>query len=182
MQPQVLPVTKRRLERGFTLFEVLIGATILALGLIGLVVTLLNSRNLGRSNEETARAAEALRLVVERMEGVNSADLFRIFNAETTDDPGAAGSAPGSAFALTMESGEYFVEIEFPCVAGAPGVLREDVEDAEMGMPRDLNMDGAVDSASHSTGYVQLPARIRVTWGGVNGTRSMELCTVFLNR
>lgn len=168
-------------ESGISLIEVLVGATILSLGLIGMVITLLNSQDLGRSNEETARGAEALRLVVERMEGVNKTDLFSIFNGDPSDDPGGAGTAPGDTFPLQTEAGDFFVQIEFP-VQADPAILREDTTDAVLGMPRDLDGDGVVDALDHAADYVQLPARVRVTWNGVNGTRSLELCTIFLNR
>jgi hypothetical protein len=58
------------------------------------------------------------------------------------------------------------------------GRLCEYVTDMGLGMPRDLNGDGAVDTADHSLDYVILPVRVRVTWQGVGGARTVETSTV----
>jgi hypothetical protein len=68
--------------------------------------------------------------------------------------------------------------IEFPGNTGA--VLREDAVDAELGMPRDLDGDGTVDTDDHAGDYLVLPVRVRVTWDGVSGSRSYTICTVLL--
>ena len=65
----------------------------------------------------------------------------------------------------------------FPTVSGQ---LREDVADAQLGTPMDLNGDGAIDGADHSGDYVLLPVRIRVRWRGVTGLRTFDVCTVLL--
>jgi hypothetical protein len=160
---------------------VLVGATILALGLLGLILTLVGSLELGHSNRETARAAEALRLVVERMRAIPPSEIFCTFNDDPTDDPGGEGYAPGDLFPLQTEAGRFSVQISFP-TTNVPGELREDVNVPDIGMPRDLDGDGVIDALNHAGDYVQLPTRIRVGWAGANGRRSMELCTIFLNK
>lgn len=56
--------------------------------------------------------------------------------------------------------------------------LREDFEDEELGLPRDLNGDNILDDLDHADDYLILPVRIRLEWQGVAGTRRFELFTM----
>jgi len=60
-------------------------------------------------------------------------------------------------------------------------VLREDIEDPLLGLPRDLNGDGIIDSENHAKDFVVLPVRVRVRWRGVTGIRTVEVCSLLLN-
>ena len=53
--------------------------------------------------------------------------------------------------------------------------LREDVVDASVGMPRDLNADGAVDAFDHADDYVLLPVSVRLEWRDASGDRNVEV-------
>jgi hypothetical protein len=67
-----------------------------------------------------------------------------------------------------------------PTQTGAGGALelREDVVDAGLGMPRDLNLDGVIDALDHSGDYRILPVRVLVEWTGMSGNRTHRLETV----
>ena len=65
-------------------------------------------------------------------------------------------------------------QIRFP-TAPAGVTLRENIVDASLGMPRDLNGDGIWDDVGHSGDYIALPVTIRLDWAGVTGNRSLEL-------
>ena len=98
------------------------------------------------------------------------------------DDGLTSLGAPGSTFQLTRTTKDgatatYTAEVQFP-TANDPAVLREDVRDELIGMPRDLNGDGVVDGENHSADYLILPIRIRVFWRGKAGIRTFEICTV----
>ena len=56
--------------------------------------------------------------------------------------------------------------------------LREDFENEDLGMPRDLNGDSVLDAEDHSEDYILLPVLIRIEWAGGNGDRSYELHTM----
>jgi len=56
--------------------------------------------------------------------------------------------------------------------------LREDVVDNALGMPRDLNGDGVVDTNDHSLDYRLLPVRIRFDWTGKGGRSTLEIKTL----
>jgi hypothetical protein len=68
-------------------------------------------------------------------------------------------------------------EIHFPEVEG---VLRETAMFAKLGMPRDLNGDGAVDNQPRTTDYRVLPVHLRVAWRGANSDHSLEMHTMFV--
>ena len=61
--------------------------------------------------------------------------------------------------------------------------LREDVADAGLGMPRDLDGDGFVEPGVNVAGeYVVLPVRVLIEWRGVSGDRSVQLETMLCTR
>jgi prepilin-type N-terminal cleavage/methylation domain-containing protein len=168
-------------EAGFTLIEIIMGTTVLAIGICGLAVTLVYSMSLAETNRESSEARIAAKEILERVRAVPVERIFSTFNATTEDDP---GGAPGSTFQLTRSSADgataaYTGLVEFP-TGDDPGVLREDLADTQLGMPRDLNGDGVIDAGNHATDYQLLPLRIKVVWRGKNGPRTFELCTVLL--
>lgn len=165
---------------GFTLLEVMISATVFLLVAGAVVTTVVVSTALNSTNRESALAARGAQSALEELKGLAFAEVFARYNATAADDP-AAGPAPGNAFAvagLTTLPGDadgFVGRLEFP---GGGVELREDVEDAELGLPRDLNGDGAVDDEDHAGDYLLLPVRAVVEWTGKNGTRTLELVTV----
>ena len=112
-------------------------------------------------------------------------EVFAAFNEDAADDPEGAGTAPGADFAvpglsaLSSDADGMVGKIIFPTIAGE---LREDVTDAALGMPRDLNGDGVTDSADHSGDFVLVPVRIRLEWRGSAGPRDMEFHTLLADR
>ena len=77
--------------------------------------------------------------------------------------------------ALAGDADGFVGQITFPDLDLGAGnlVLREDVADATLGMPRDLNGDGAVDADDHSDDYIVLPVRITLQWRGQSTVRQM---------
>ena len=55
--------------------------------------------------------------------------------------------------------------------------LREDVVMPELGLPRDLNGDGVIDSNNHANDYRVLPLCIDVEWQDQQGIRSVSYYT-----
>ena len=56
--------------------------------------------------------------------------------------------------------------------------VREDLVDAELGLPRDLNGDNVVDDQNHAGDYIILPVCIVVRWQGMFGERSLRMVTM----
>ena len=178
----------RRSQRGFTLLEVMISVLLLVIGIAGISRLTVGITRAGSVQRETERATEGARAAIERIKCAAFSQAFRTYNATGTDDPGMPGTAPGANFAVAGlraapdDPDGMPGEIIFPTPAGHPDWLCEDVEDAKIGMPHDLNGDGAIDSVSHSANYKLLPVRVRVVWQSGDGTiGTVELKTNLAN-
>lgn len=180
----------RRKAGGFTLAEVAMASAVLTIAAGGLMSSIVASMALNRVNNETALAQAYARRAIERMQGVDFAQVFATFNANPTDDPAGVGTAPGANFeAFGLEPLPLDVdgrpgEITFPAVdIGGVWQLREDVNDPALGMPRDLNGDGLPpDALDHAADYRVLPVRVRVQWRGVTGPRTVTIETILTSR
>lgn len=172
---------RRRSRAGFSLVEIVVAGLVLAIAVCGMSGSMVSAVAVNRVNRETALAQEAVQRQMELLQGTVFEETFRRFNTNPNDDPGGAGSAAGANFAvfgLDVADGDAdgrVGQIEFPTVdvAGVPQ-LREDVVDATLGMPRDLNgSGGTIDALDHSGDYRLLPVRVRVQWRGVAGPRTL---------
>lgn len=172
----ILPV--RRGRAGFTLIEVLVVLAILTVAVGYMARTVGSVGRLGPVSRETGRAVDAARATVEQLRSGDFTQIFVDYNEDPADDPGGAGTSPGAdfvAFGLVPQTGDpdgMVGKIRFPVVGTE---LREDVVDAGLGMPRDLNGDGAIDALDHSGDYEILPFSITLEWNGRTGNRSTEL-------
>lgn len=164
---------------------------VLALAVMTVAVSLFSSMVVTTSrtrvtNHEYPVASEAVRVLLEQMRNQDFTRVFALYNADPTDDPGGAASAPGNRFAIAGlqpldESPDGFVgEILFPTLPGVDGMsdLREDMVDARLGMPRDLNGDSIVDGLDHASDYRLLPIRVTVDWRGKYGERRLQFQTM----
>ncbi|QDU65414.1 type IV pilus modification PilV family protein [Engelhardtia mirabilis] len=64
-------------------------------------------------------------------------------------------------------------------VLGTTLALREDVANAQLDTPRDLNGDSIIDEEDHSDDYVILPVRVSIRWRGQHGDREYAIQTIF---
>jgi hypothetical protein len=158
--------------------------TAMALGAFSQAVV--STRKLGRVNEEQSLALQAANRMLVTMQSETFAQVFARYNATGTDDPGGAGTAPGANFAVPgLEPREGDADgmpgqILFPNTTAAPGVLREDLANQPLGMPRDLNGSGGTDSANHAGDYNLLPVLVRVDWSSAAGRGRTELKTMLV--
>jgi len=155
---------------GFTLIEVTIVIAILSVAVGLFAQTMVASARLDPVSEETRLAAEAARMELEDMRALDFAQIFASYNANPADDPAGPGSAPGTWFAvpgLLPPPGSPAVgKVVFPTVGGA---LSESVVDETLGMPHDLDGDGAIDNADHANNAIILPVRIELEWASKSG-------------
>lgn len=180
---------RRRARAGFSLVEVSVAMCVVVVALSALVSSLIASSGMHRVSSETAIAQRAAVQLLERMQGAPFDEVYRAYNATAADDGGLTVAAPGANFAapgldaLPGDADGLCGQVQFPDVDVA-GVLqlREDVVDGDLGMPRDLDLDGLVDGADHGSDYVLLPVRIVVRWRGVSGVRELELESVLCER
>lgn len=172
----------RRTCAGFSLIELMIASFVLTVAVCGVSGSMVSALALNRVNRETALAQEAIRRVMEEARGVPFPQIFAAYNSSAADNPPAPVVSPGRNFAVfglepQVGDADGFVgEVTFPTtvVAGVEQ-LREDVVDAGLGMPRDLNgvLTPGDDLLNHANDYRLLPMRVRVSWRGVSGDRTM---------
>jgi hypothetical protein len=172
-----------RARAGQTLLEVLVGFTALVMGLMAFARVLGQSSMHSRTSHEVAVATEAARLQIEALRDESFDQIFVRYNDFAGDDPlGAPGchfEVPG--LNLRPNDGDGSAgQILFPTVAGAPGELREDLNDPRFGTPRDLDGDGVADDDDHSDNYRVLPVLVRVEWRGAGGDGRVELKTLLV--
>jgi Flp pilus assembly pilin Flp len=173
-------------RRGAAMIEAALAITLLVLGLLGLSQTVSSSLASADHAAEAALATEAARRMIETIRASDFRTAFARFNGDPGDDPIDGAPALGSGFDVAglrpLEEDEDGLvgEILFPVMdgAGAASILREDVDLPELGMPRDLNGDGVIDSADHSQDYMLLPVLVRVRWRSASGPAAIELKTI----
>ena len=153
---------------------------LLAVGAASVLLTMVYGLQLDGTNRETSAASRGARAVLEQIRAEDLADVLTLYNADASDDPDGAGSAPGDAFGITF--------LERTAGATSPGsvvlpfdtdgVVRETADLPELGFPRDLNGDGVLDADDRSADLLVLPVIVRVRWDGVNGERVLAYRTV----
>jgi prepilin-type N-terminal cleavage/methylation domain-containing protein len=177
-----LPARKHRNRAAFSLIEVMVAGVILAIAAAGIASSMVASMALSRVNRETQIAQSAAQRVIEEARGIPFNEVFATYNATNADDGGLTVAARGPSFDvrdLDVVPGDpdgRCGQVIFP-TSGPPEQLREDVVDAGLGMPRDLDYDGVIDGADHKANYTLLPIRVRVQWRGVSGVRTFDLET-----
>lgn len=170
-----------RARRGMSLLEVLISIAVLVIGLGGFLQALVATSALESSAGEQAAAAAAARAKIEELSAATFSEVFARYNTSAADDP-AAGLSPGATFAvqgLRPRPGQAAAgRIRMAVAAGAPTTLREDLVDADLGLPLDLDADGVLDATNHATDYRLLPVIVSVEWESRRGPASFEIRTI----
>jgi len=171
-----------------TLLEIAVGIAVLVTGILGFAQTMVVLQRGHERTREVGRASQAARQMLERIQAEAFAEAFRNFNGDPADDPAGPGTGSGKNFAvpgLSARLGDADGlpgEVIFPTPAGLPGSLMENVVDPLLGMPRDLNGDGAISTATaYNSTYTILPVRVRVQWVGPSGPGEVELRTMMGN-
>ena len=171
-----------KLRGGFGLVDICVALFVLSASLGVLVSAVFSGIRLARSDEETAVASQALRSALARIGSLPPREAFAILNAEKADDIAGQTSAAYLALEESLlgdSSGQAVtIQVVFPVQDDLPGVLREDLELPALGMPRDLDGDGEIDSADHSGDVVLLPVLLRLEWEGAAGLQSLQLATI----
>lgn len=172
--------TARR--RGFTLLELMLAMVVLTLA-VGMLATSVGSMgSIGSQQSERAHASEAARTVLERMRDVPFEDIFATYNANPADDPDGEETAPGCHFSAGDLEAPLDDEDGFVGYVYFPGdglELREDTSHEKLGLPRDLDLDGTVESVDIASDYRLLPVEIRVEWISRGARREYRLWTQF---
>ena len=179
---------RRSRRSGLTLVEIAIGCVVLVTGVLGFAQAMISLEKAQQHTRDVGRATQAARQVLEAIQAQSFAEAFRAYNGTPDDDPGGIGTAPGKNFnvpglnARSNDADGFVGEVVFPTPPNQPGVLRESTTDTKLGMPRDLNGYGLINTlADYSTTYTILPVRVRVQWTGASGAGAVELRTLLGN-
>jgi len=144
--------------------------TVLMVALMAMSASTLQSHSLRRQNRERAVAQNAVRQISEEIHALS--DRIRRQESSWSQAVVAALSAGG-------ELGDRFAVRELTPAPGEPSVgtirlvLDETLSDAdlqvELGMPRDLDGDGAAASGDVTSSAMILPVVVTARWTGVSG-------------
>ncbi len=162
------PRPRRGRRSGFTVLELTVALSILAIAIGGLVAASASSYHLSRSNQARSIAHEAVRQKIAEIRSVAPELVYAMYNDDPADDP--AGFAPGSGFAVddlrprANDPDGFVGRVFFP--GDGTGELREDLVMKSLDMPRDLNLDGVIDADDHAGDYVLLPVGVELDWRG----------------
>lgn len=172
-------MVRRRAEAGFSLIETMIVLGTVTLTILGVITAHITCARLGQTNHETQAAAQRVRSMMEEISATDVSEVPALYDHVPGNDPGGAGTAPGNNFftsALSSNNSGTRGLIELP--VNNAGEVREDLDMPALGMPRDLNGDGVIDSANHAADFHVLPVIARFRWGGISGNRELRLMTI----
>lgn len=161
--------------------EVLVALVALLIVLGGVTSSLFASSKLVQASREASLAVDGAQSALAELATVPFDEVYARFNDDPSDDPTA--DSPGADFDVAGLSNRgadpdgHVGRITFP---GDGVTLREDDPDASLGMPRDLNLDGAIDALDHATDYRVLPVRVVVEWQSGFGERRVMLTTTLV--
>ena len=172
-----------RSRRGFSLLELMMAISVMTVGLLGFTQALITALRAQALAREQSVATDAARRQIEILRSGNFATVFSRFNASALDDPAGAAS-PGANFTVTGlnarsdDADGMPGEILFPVDVTQPETLREDIADARLGTPLDLDLDGVVDNADHGADFQILPVVVVVRWRSAAGGGQVQLETI----
>jgi prepilin-type N-terminal cleavage/methylation domain-containing protein len=172
---------RRRSQRGFTLIEILVAASVLTIALLGHASTVVREHTLSRDVEDRGHAIEALQKFVERVRA--DPDWTGLYarllpkTKESTGDTGLtwlkedtrlttyAATAYYSDLVMPTSLGTvtFLIQVPTRTEAGVPA-LRENMVAPRYGLPYDLNGDGTITGTARDADYRALPIVVRIRW------------------
>jgi type II secretory pathway pseudopilin PulG len=165
----------QRARCGFTLIEVVITAGALFIGLLAMTSTSWVVHSLHETSADKQVAHQALQRVIE--------DLHALSAVARDDELGwsptilarfGAGGDPGATFEVGGLD-PWPTEAAVGTITVVTDETQTDLElGVALGMPRDLNGDGAVDDTDVRDDAVLLPIIVQLRWRGEAGDRQLR--------
>lgn len=162
-------------ETGISLLEVLVAVTVTMLGFLALAQTIVTTHALRRNSDERRLVLSGLRLVEEEVRAVaNDARSATEGWSRTVVDAVAGGAVLGTQFTV-----RGLEPVGPSALVGSLQLVTDETatdEDlgVELGMPRDLDGDGAVSSTDVSDAASMLPVVVTLDYRGVTGVREVK--------
>jgi prepilin-type N-terminal cleavage/methylation domain-containing protein len=161
-------------RRGFTLMEVSLAMTVLLVAMLATTASTLRAHALRRANRERVLAQNSVRGATERLQSLA---------ARAADDPAGwstavlNGIAANGDVAPTFEVSELTAQVGQATVGTIEVIIDETRTDAslgcQLGMPRDLDGDGAATNANVTGTALLLPVVVRARWNGSRGAQAI---------
>ena len=171
-----------------TFAEIVVAMVVMLLAVSIFSSTVVSTARQRNINRERALAADAARGLFEEMRNEDFSQVYALYNADPLDDPGGPGTAPGDRFAvlglnpIPGSPGGFVGQVVFPelVMETTPVTweLRENVNNSQLGMPRDINGDDVIDAEDHRGDYTILPIQIELSWRGVIGEQKFSQFTM----
>lgn len=163
-----------REKGGFTIIEIVIAMTVMLIGLLAFTSTSLIVHSVSEADRERRLAVSGLRIATQRLQARSTAAIESDDGwAVTLTQAYLAGVNPGPTF--DVEGLDPWDGL--PNVGSIQVITDETTTDADidvnLGMPRDLDMDGLAVSNDVSNSAEILPVVIRMRWSGGGGDREL---------
>ena len=171
---------KKRTQGGYSFVEVVVAVSILAIGMLSqasLTVTHVGQNVLNKQNRI---ALEAVQNQIEELKSHTFTEVFNDYNETSLQH-----FAVPELDAAKADADGTVGRVIFPTatdISSGLTVLREDVTSAALGMPRDLDGDGAIDTNAKNTTYKFLPVIVEIRWNSKLGDRSIRVAALLQPR
>ncbi len=136
---------------GFSLLEVVAGMLFLTIGLLGVGAVFVSNQRSYETAIEESLVTHRFRYMIEKIRGTPFENVALLHQ--------------GTAFAVDEINGTGTVTIFVSEVASGSDAV-------ELGLPRDLDGDGAATSSDVSANYTLLPIKLQVTWIAMDGVQT----------
>lgn len=172
-------------QGGFSLVEMMLVMVVLTVAVSMLSGLVASTASMGPLQLQNALASEAARAQLELMRTEPPGRVFALFNDIPGDDPEGPGTAPGSSFFVPGLSSRLddadglCGRVRFPTLEGR---LNESVADASLGMPRDLDFDGTLETQPVDTTYRILPIEVLIEWQHAETERSFSIFSMIVRQ
>ncbi|MFN0059989.1 MAG: hypothetical protein ACKVX7_16140 [Planctomycetota bacterium] len=134
----------QRGNTGFTIVEVLIGSVLVITGFVGLAGLQISNERSHANAVVNAHVNSGFRLLAERIRGAPFGDTAGLYQGAVFSVPGLTG-ATGTATIFLDET-------------------LDTAESNMLGLPRDLDGDGAATNPDVSANYMLLPIKLELAW------------------
>jgi len=167
---------------GFSLVDVCLSMALLVIGLGVLIGSTFSAMKLDQVNASTALASQALRGLCEELQAMPIDEVLDSYVLQDNEDERLRAAKLARLTprdpALASRAGQKPVaRARFPL--GEDGrTLREDLELPALGLPRDLDGDGAIDGADKRASFRILPVVLELDWEGPSGPQHLSVATV----
>lgn len=167
---------------GFSLVDVCLSMALLVVGLGVLIGSTFSAMKLDQVNASTALANQALRGMCEEMQAMPIDEVLDSYVLRGDEDERARDAKLARLTlrdpALASRAGKKPVAAaRFP-LDGDGRTLREDLDLPALGLPRDLDGDGAIDSADKRATFRILPVVLELDWEGPSGPQHLQVSSV----